>query len=357
MKMIRVVMVICGCLLAGDVLASGYLRPRTNAPPPVVPDPVVTNTPAPPAQVPRSWSYSELWKKGLPWKVMVAHDVPRGTVVSYYNRSTRTDSRIEERGPSGWKTIWDGDEETIGESPTLGAAPWDGGLVFAAERGKNFLRYDNASGKMSRLAKVPDGYKWNIYPAAWKARNTVAVGADGPDKKAAVFDALTGRKLFDSPLDGLVAGMAEDSSGIMWLAISDGQQGICNSSGYASRDLKPASVAHFAGRTVAGSMVDGWLWRLDGSKWVKWLDLDCSKVNKLVADKRRDVLLVAGSNPDTFAAIHPDGTVERIARFTDQKKSVSGEQFDATIDQGAGESVILGRANDSGCYVYRGSMK
>lgn len=346
---------------ACEVFGSGWLKPSTNAPPvDPIPRPDVTNAPpvTPPTTV-REWTYKSIWAKGGNEKVMDVQAVPRGVVISYYDRKTRTDSWIEERGPDGWKRIWSGDEETIGESPTLGSAAHKGGLMYAAERGRTFLRYDYATGKIGRLAKVPDGYKWNVYVSAWSNRNTVAVGADGPDTQAAVFDAYTGKRLFDSKLNGLIAGMAEDAAGVMWLAVSDGQAGVCTSDGRSWRDFKAASIAHPWGYPVAGSMSDGWLWRYRDGKWSKWKDLDASKVNRLAVMVRagRPLLLVAASKPDTFAVIHEDGTTERINRFTDEKKESSGEQFDACIAPESETTVLFGRAKAKGCEAYRGTVK
>ena len=147
---------------------------------------------------------------------------------------------------------------------------------------------------------------------------------------------------------------AESLDGSLWLAISDGQHGISEirsngTAGATVRQVKPASVAWWNGAIHAGGMDDGRLWRLVDGKLVQVADLRCSKINRLVVDGRRGVLLAAGAKPDTFAAIHPDGRMEQIARFEDEKQEKSGEQFDSDICPADGDAILLNRAHAKGC--------
>lgn len=322
----------------------------TNAPPPVTPDP----EPELPTDRVTTWAVKEVKAWGLPSKVMFWEAVPRGRLVSIYDRQSRTDSKVLEFAGGAWRTVWDGDEETIGDLPEVGATAYQGATFMAAERGKSLLIYDHASGAVRRGAAIPGGYKWNITTATWQGRPVI--GADGPDKRSIVFDGLTGKTLFQTALDGLVAGLAEDDAGVLWCAISDGQQGLCNSAGWSTREVKPASVAFWPGvGVVAGSMVNGRIWRLVGGKPVQLADLKCSKVNRLAYDGRRGVLLAAGSKPDTFVVLHRSGAQEQVARFADEAQEVSGEQFDACIAAGPGDLLLFGRATPSGAKVYEAS--
>lgn len=336
-----------------DASAMGIIRRLTNE------VPVITNAPpavtnAPPVITSNvTWTVKEIKRWSGEWKVMVAQAVPRGLIVSIYDRESRVESEIHELSAGKWSRVWSGNEETIGAVVLPEPATVFGDKTyFAAERGKTFLQYDHRSGKVERGAKVPDGYKWNVFTHAWK--DTVAVGADGPDVKASVFDARTGKKLFQSALDGLIAGMTVDDAGVLWLAISDGQQGVCNSTGLANRDVKPSSICYVPGLgIVVGSQVDGVLKRWTGTGWLKVADLDCSKINRMTFDASRGLLLVAGAKPDTFATLDPKTlTLGRVARFNDEAKDKTGEQFDTDINVGTNGTLILARANGSGCYVY-----
>lgn len=338
-----------------DAQAMGVIRRLTNEVPPVVitnAPPVVTNS-QPVVDVPafpQSWNVTEIKRWDAKWKVMGVHVVPRGLLVSRYDRNSRVESKIEELSGWAWRTVWSGDEETIGGGTVSG-----NDLYFAAERGSTFIVYDQATGKTRRGDKVPDGYKWNVFTHAW--RDTVAVGADGPDKTASVFDACTGRKLFQSALDGLIAGMTVDDDGVLWLAVSDGQQGVCNSAGWFNREIKPSSICFVPGLgIVAGSQVDGVLKRWTGTGWTTIADLDCSKINRMTFDASRGLLLVSGAKPDTFATLKPRTlALERVARFNDEAKDRTGEQFDTDINTLPDGRLILARANGSGCYVYEAS--
>lgn len=322
----------------------------TNSPPPVTPDP----EPEVPTDRVSTWAVKEVKAWDLPFKVMFWEAVPRGRLVSIYDRQSRTDSRVLEFSGGAWRTVWDGDEETIGDLPEVGATAYQGATFMAAERGKSLLIYDHASGAVRRGAAIPGGYKWNITTATWQGRPLI--GADGPDKRSIVFDGLTGKTLFQTALDGLVAGLAEDDKGVLWCAISDGQQGLCNSAGWSTLEVKPASVAFWPGvGVVAGSMVDGRIWRMVGGKPVQLADLKCSKVNRLAYDGRRGVLLAAGSKPDTFVVLHRSGAQEQVARFADEAQEVSGEQFDACISAGPGDLLLFGRATPSGAKIYEAS--
>lgn len=337
-------------LLSVDARAMGIIRRLTNEVPPVVitnAPPVVTN--APPVvdahAFPTAWNVAEVKRWDAKWKVMGVHVVPRGLLVSRYDRNSRVESKIEELSGGTWRTVWSGDEETIGGGTVSG-----NDLYFAAERGSTFIVYDQATGKTKRGAKVPSGFKWNVFTATLKG--VPVVGADGPDVTAAVFDMRDGKKLFSSPLDGLIAGMAE-ADGVLWLAISDGKQGIVSTAGYQTREFKPSSVAYVPNVGLfAGSQVDGKVRLMEGQKWRVVADLDCSKINRLAYDPARKVLLVSGARPDTFAAIGADLKTTTIKRYTDEAKDSSGEQFDTDIKPD-GESIVMARANGSGCYVYR----
>ena len=317
--------------------------PPVDQPPvdqPFVDQPPVVDAPAFPA----SWNVTEIKRWDAKWKVMGVHVVPRGLLVSRYDRNSRVESKIEELSGGAWRTVWSGDEETIGGGTVSG-----NDLYFAAERGSTFIVYDQATGKTRRGAKVPSGYKWNVFTAT--LNGVPVVGADGPDVTAAVFDMRDGRKLFSSPLDGLIAGMAE-AGNVLYLAISDGKQGIVSTAGYQSREFKPSSVAYVPGvGVVAGSQVDGKVRLLEGEKWRVVADLDCSKINRLAYDPARRVLLVSGARPDTFGALDAGLKFWQIKRFNDENKDASGEQFDTDIKpDGAG--IVMARANGSGCYVY-----
>ena len=325
--------------------------PPVDQPPvdqPFVDQPPVVDAPAFPA----SWNVTEIKRWDAKWKVMGVHVVPRGLIVSIYDRVNREQSEIHERSNGQWKRVWSGNEETIGAEVFEPATVLNGITYFAAERGRTFLKYDHRSGGVSRGASIPNGYKWNVFTHAWKG--TVAVGADGPDTKASVFDALTGKKMFQSALDGLIAGMTVDGDGVLWLAISDGQQGVANSTGWSNRDVKPSSICYVPGLgIVVGSQVDGVLKRWTGTGWLKVADLDCSKINRMTLDASRGLLLVSGAKPDTFATLDPKSlTMGRVTRFNDEAKDKTGEQFDTDINPGPDGSLILARANGSGCYVY-----
>jgi hypothetical protein len=341
------------------VYGMGVLRHLTNAVPPVVTNapPDITNAPPPvvtnaPPSAPLSWTVTEVKRWSGNWKVMIAQGVPRGLIVSIYDRVNRVESEIHERANGTWKRVWAGDEETIGAEVFEPATVLNGVTYFAAERGRTFLKYDHARGGVSRGASVPGGYKWNVFTHAWKG--TVAVGADGPDVKASVFDALTGKKLFQSALDGLIAGMTVDDSGILWLAVSDGQQGACNSNGWANRGVKPSSICFAKGLgIITGSQVDGTIKKWTGNEWVKVADLDCSKINRMVWSEQKQAVLISGAKPDTFVTLDAQSLkLTQIARFTDEGKDKTGEQFDTEINELGDGSLVLGRANKNGCYVY-----
>jgi hypothetical protein len=329
-----------------DRLAKQY-PPKVPAPTPDQPDAPPVATPTKPA----TWTVKELKRWSKPWKVMATHGVPRGLVVSIYDRVSRKDSQIHELSGGKWQRVWNGDEETIGP-PT--SYKWVS--YFAAERGKTFLEYNQASGNVTRGAAVPKGYKWNVFSCLWNG--SVAVGADGPDVKASVFDGTTGKKLLQSPLDGLIAGMTVDNEGVLWLAVSDGQQGVCNSAGWSNRQIKPSSICYVPGfGVVVGSQVDGTIKRWSGAEWVKVADLDCSKINRMAYDASRGLLLASGAKPDTFATFDPKSlTLGRIARFEDEAKDKTGEQFDTDINAMPDGSLVLARANEGGCYVYTATV-
>ena len=345
-----------------DAQAMGVIRRLTNEVPPVVitnAPPVVTNAPpvvVPPVVQPTTWSVKEIKSYSGETKIKTIAAVPRGILISHYNRTSREDSYIDELNAGTWRTIYRGNEETIGAvvdpepepATVLGAT-----LYLQAERGKNVLRYDLASGKISKGATLSLDYKWNVENSEWKAKGTVAFGGTGPSKPATIFSAITGEKLFTSPLNGLVAGLAEDSNGILWLAISDNQKGVCNSVGWKSQGIKPASVAAWLDTIYAGSQVDGWIYRLDGEKWTKVYDTKASKVNRLVVDTRDNCLLAAASNPDHILRIRPDGVAETLGRWTDQPQTVSGEQFDCTVNPGPSNTILGARALKVGAKAYQ----
>lgn len=356
MKHLIVLFALLACFQT-EAQAMGIIRRLTNEVPPVVitnQPPVVTNAPPVPPPVITSnvtWTVKEVKRWSGNWKVMVAQSVPRGLIVSIYDRVNRVESEIHERANGTWKRVWAGNEETIG-AVVEPATVLNGITYFAAERGRTFLKYDHRSGGVTRGAGIPSGYKWNVFTCPWKS--TVAVGADGPDTKASVFNALTGKKMFQSALDGLIAGMTVDGDGVLWLAISDGQQGVANSTGWSNRDVKPSSICYVPGLgIVVGSQVDGVLKRWTSTGWVKVADLDCSKINRMLFDAARGLLLVSGAKPDTFATLDPKSlTLGRVARFNDEAKDKTGEQFDTDINVGPDGSLVLARANGSGCYVY-----
>jgi len=349
-------------LLSVDARAMGIIRRLTNEVPPVVitnAPPAVTNAPpvvVPPVVQPTTWTVKEIASYGGTDKIKFIHAVPRGILLGRYNRESRENSWVDEFAGGKWTTIYKGDEETIGamvNPEPEPAAVMGATLYLQAERGKNVLRYDLATGKISKGAKISLDYKWNVENATWSARNTVAFGGTGPNKPATIFSAITGEKLFTSPLNGLVAGLAEDSKGVLWLAIADGQKGICNSAGWRSQGIKPASVAAWLGTIYAGSMVDGWIYRLDGDTWTKVYDTKASKVNRLVVDTRDNCLLAAASNPDHILRIRPDGGAETLGRWTDQPQTVSGEQFDCYVNPGPGNTILGARALKVGAKAYQ----
>ncbi len=330
-----------------DRLSKQY-PPKVPAPTPDQPDaPTSEQPPVATPTKPTTWTVKELKRWSKPWKVMATHGVPHGLVVSIYDRVSRVKSEIHEMHAGKWSRVWSGDEETIGP-PTS----YKGVSYFPAERGKTFLRYDHANGDVTRGVAVPKGYKWNVFSCLWNG--SVAVGADGPDVKASVFDGITGKKLLQSPLDGLIAGMTVDNEGVLWLAVSDGQQGVCNSAGWSNRQIKPSSICYVPGfGVVVGSQIDGTIKRWSGADWIKVADLDCSKINRMAYDASRGLLLASGAKPDTFATFDPKSiTLGRIARFDDEAKDKTGEQFDTDINAMPDGSLVLARANEGGCYVY-----
>lgn len=321
------------------------------APGPVDPPAPVDPPPAPP--VSERWLVKEIWKRSLPWKFMFIKAVPRGILLSSYDRKSRKNSELHEYiGGKVGSAIYRGGEETLGDDG-LGATDYNQKTFMCAEVGKNVMIYDHATGRVSRGASLPKASKFNVFNCMWQGRPVA--GAASAGSPSFVFDMLTGDPIFTSPLKGLIAGMCEDMDGILWLAVSDGEQGVASSSGHRLRGVKPASVAFFGGNLVAGSMIDGKLYSVtpkntNEASYDILADLKCSKINRLVVDGNR--LLIAGSNPDTFAIMALDGRVTQIARFDDQKPSVSGEQFDADINAGPNGSVLMARSNDSGCFAY-----
>lgn len=352
MKRIAILAVLFAALSAQGM---GIIRQITNAPP------IVTNTPppvvVPPVTVePTTWNTKEIKSYGGTDKIKFIHAVPRGILLGRYNRESRENSWVDELSAGKWTTIYKGDEETIGAAvdpePEPAAVLGDT-LYLQAERGENVLRYSLTSGKITKGARLSLDYKWNVENVEWKAKGTVAFGGTGPSKPATIFSAITGKKLFTSPLNGLVAGLAEDPKGTLWLAISDNQKGICNSLGWKSQGIRPASVAAWLGTIYAGSQVDGWIYRLDGEKWVKFYDAKASKVNRLVVDPRDNCLLAAASNPDHILRFRPDGGAETLGRWTDQPQTVSGEQFDCYVNPGPGNTILGARALKVGAKAYQ----
>jgi hypothetical protein len=78
--------------------------------------------------------------------------------------------------------------------------------------------------------------------------DSVAVGADGPDVKASVFDARTGKKLFQAALDGLIAG---NDGGRRRGAVAGHQRRSAGGMQFdrlgANRDMKPSSICYVPG--------------------------------------------------------------------------------------------------------------
>ena len=273
-------------------------------------------------------------------KVKDFRGVPRGFVAAIYNGESRKNSELWEADKNGtnWRKIFSGPEETVGEPYFVdaphGSTEHEGKTYYHAERGGNVLVYDNTSGAVTKGARLDSRYKWNVCTV--KFRGEPVVAGDGPDTKPAIFSMLTGEKLVELPLNGLVAQMCTDDDGNLWCAVSDGEKGVVQvkknlTIGKVVR-CNSASVAYLPGLGIVwGSQTDGTIHTLDGKTIA---DLKCSKVNLLIADTRNSlhqVVLAAGSRPDTFAAIHPNGDKEIIARFEDESVQVSGEQFDAGI--------------------------
>lgn len=290
------------------------------------------------------WSVREIRSFGGNWKVKFIEDVKRGTLYSIFDRKTRNKSELWENT----KRVYSGVEETIG-AEVIEPAVVDGNwLYMAAERGDKVIRYDLNSGSVSKAARIPSGYKWNVVTGTWKG--TPVVGAAGPDKKSILFDARNGKTLFTFPVSGLIAQLSEGPDGEMWAAISDTTWGIYSTGGKQYRDFKPASIAWVNGVLYAGGMDDAKLWRRDGSKWVLVKDFDASKINELIPASDGS-LLIACSKPDTFARLTGAG-IEIIARYTDEKREKSGQQFDTVIRMRNNGSIIMGREKPTGCSFY-----
>ena len=307
-----------------------------------------TDTPAP-TPTPAVWKAKELKRYPMPFKIKAIVDVGSAVVLGPYDRISRVNAHVDELRAGATRRLYDGDgksDETIGSS-----AIKDGTLYLQAERGANVLRYEIATGKLTRGAGLTKRYKWNVENCIWG--NDVAFSADGPDDRCAIFSATTGKKLFEPVLDGFIPAICADDKNVLWMAVADAQWGVCNSNGWKSRGVKPASIACWNGTVYVGEQAGGCIYKLTGESWVKVYDTGASKINRMVVDARDGCLLVAASNPDQFLRVYPDHRVEVIARFGDQPREISGEQFDTYINQGTGTSIVASRCTQSGAIAYR----
>lgn len=314
---------------------------NNGAPPPVD---------SPPNIIIKKWDIQPLWSRGKDWKTMFVMSVPRGILFSIYHRFTRKNSELYELRNLNTAPvrIFYNDAETIGPG-TIKANK----LYLPAEKCEYSLVYDLMSGQVTSGVKIPENCEYNIFSTFWK--NEPVIGGIGkPGSDAVVFSAITGNILHKLPAKALICGMVPDEHNVLWCAMGGtrGERGVCNTRGEVWRDFPAASIAYAWGTIIAGGQETAILWRLTSKKtWEKWIDLNASKINRMVFDDRRYVLLVAASNPDTFVAIHQNGTIEEIFKGPG-KKEVTGEQFDATINVGAGNTILFAHSTENGTYIY-----
>lgn len=335
----------------GDAQGSHFIVTGTGVL--VAIDAPVVVPPAPPANtnIPTAaeWTRKTIESYSADYKVKSIIPVPRGFVASTYNKNSRRDAFLDEFVKDVRKNIYKGTEETLGQE--FEAALSGDYVYFQAEVGKNVLRYETKSGKVSKGIALASHQEFNVENT--RHAGTVVFGACGKNgDRTAIYDAVNGRKLWDSPLKGLVSSLSSDGP-TLWWAVSG--EGICNSSGQSWK-AKAASVAVWRGVPHYGSLVDGAIYALDGGAWVKVLDAKASKINRMV-ESSDGALLVAAANPDTFWRVLPSYTVEVLARFTDQAQAVSGEAFDAYIVQETTTTILASRAKPAGAEIYRFTRK
>ncbi len=320
------------------------LQSPNPAPTPFPPDPDVPEE-TPPIPPPRVWKRENVWSRALPWKTMFARDAGDGNtvLVSTYNRDSRHNSELHiVRGAKADSALHRGDEETLGDVSLT--------RFIAAERGAHTYKFEN--GKLSATAcKLTGDTRHCVTGCIWRGRPIVAAGY--ADKNPAIiYDAETGAKLGQAPIKGLIAQMCEDEEGVLWLACVEGKKVLSFDGAKWNQHNavpNPASVAYWPGRgIIVGSQVDGRIYDIAGRELA---DLKCSKVNRLLAVDDGTVL-VAGSNPDTFAILHPGSSLEILHKFDDEKQAVSGEQFDAGINPST-RGILAWRSHAKGTEAWR----
>lgn len=314
--------------------------------PPSSPQPPVSDEPL----VFDRWTVKSIWRERAPRKVMAVRTVNGLLVVSSYDGKSRTDSWLHIRLPEAWRQIYKGRDETLGP-----IGEYNGRLYFCAEKGQAILSV-GADGSVQRHAKIPSEAVYNIYGTVWNNKPVFAGVGEGKTK-AKIFDARSGAHLVTLPLSGLVAGLAEGPDGVLFAAHSWGETGVSSSLGKKNTFFVPASVAYspiFG--VVLGGMRSAEIAVLpvsfaESDRPTVLFDLGSSKVNRLVSFD--GLVWFSAANPDVFGFIHP---VTRkpviIAKFTDEPKASSGEQFDTDIWPVSRDRVFLARKHPKGCEVY-----
>ncbi|MEM4203151.1 MAG: hypothetical protein QXS54_03680 [Candidatus Methanomethylicaceae archaeon] len=303
----------------------------------------------PPPPIERKWEVREIWRERTPRKVMCVRSLGEAIVVSSYDGKSREASWLHFKKPDGsWYQIYKGGDETLGP-----IGEWNGRFYFCAENGKHILSV-GPGGDLLKHARIPDNAQYNIIGTIW--RNRPVFAAVGKRKGLArVFDAISGGQLTTLGLDGLVAGLCVTPNNDLIAAHSWGSTGLSSASGRVNRSVKPACVAWSEGYgLVVGGMDDGLIWFMGEEWWANGpqgkIDLNCSKVNRLVAAHGR--VWFAGANPDTFGFIVGNNEYVTIARFQDEKKDKTGEQFDADIWPVSSSKCYIARKFPGGCVVY-----
>lgn len=303
----------------------------------------------PPPPVERRWEIREIWRERAPRKVMCVRTLGDAIIISSYDGKSRNASWLHFKKPNGqWHQIYKGSDETLGP---IGA--WNEHFYFCAENGKRILSV-GPNGDVHKHARIPDNAQFNIIGTIWRGRPVFA-SVGKRRGLARVFDAISGGQLTTLGLDGLVAGLCVTPNNDLIAAHSWGGTGLSSSSGRVNKSVKPACVA-WGGDLglVVGGMDDGVIWFMGEDWWAHGpqgkIDLNCSKVNRLVAAHGR--VWFAGANPDTFGFLANRNEAAVIARFEDEKKEKTGEQFDADIWPVSASKCYIARKFPGGCVVY-----
>lgn len=289
--------------------------------PPADDDPMPTPTPG-------AWKVTQIYSAKDRWFPVFARWWRGKVIVSWFNRATKRNSKLEADG----KEIYRGADETMGP-----IGEHNDRYYFCGETSDR-VHYVDSNHNVFDAAKYGDDAKWNIYGTIWQGI-PVFGGHTNANKnnKSVVLSAIDGRRLWTLPLNGLIAGLCEDSMGRLWAACSWDETGVCSSEGHLLRGISAASIACVGDNLYAGDMRSGAIWQLypsDGGSiaYHKVLDVNASKVLRMYAHEGK--LLIAAANHDTFAIYDPiTRTLETIVRFDDEAAIPpgNGTQFDVDI--------------------------